>query len=203
MCDQYRDFKELDDRELLSHLISEDAASYLLKSHNSLEDILLKSYPQELEQVKGIGKKTCARIKATAEIAYRLFYKKVKNKQKINNPDDVFEHCRDMQNLNQEEVRGIYLDVKNQVIKIETISVGSSSSSILGPKEVFSRAIKLNAAAFLLAHNHPSGIPEPSKDDIQITKRLISIGDLLNIQLLDHIIIGEGRYYSLKEHGDV
>ncbi len=203
MCEQYRDFKNLSEQRLLSYLISEDTASYLLEQHNSLEDILLKSYPQELKQVKGIGQKTCARILAAAEIAYRLFYKKIKDKRKITNPNDLFDICRDMQNLNQEETRGIYLDVKNQIIKVETISVGTSTSSLLSPKEVFSRAISLNSAAILLSHNHPSGDPSPSKDDIEITKRLISVGELLNIQLLDHIIIGEGRYYSLKEKGDV
>lgn len=199
MCGQSREYKDLSDRELLNLLVSEDTTSYLLQRHPTLEDIILNSYPQELKEVKGIGSKTCARLLAVAEIAYRLFHKKPSKRQKITKPAEVFEIARDMQNLLQEETRAIYLDVKNTIIKIETISVGTTTSSLLSPKQIYSNAIRLNAEAVILIHNHPSGDTTPSKDDLKITKHLEETGDLLKIQLLDHVIIGDGRYQSIKE----
>ncbi|SFM05367.1 JAB domain-containing protein [Halanaerobium salsuginis] len=95
----------------------------------------------------------------------------------------------------------ICLDIKNQLNSINTVSIGTLTSSLSHPREIFKTAI-LSAAAILIAHNHPSGIPDPSRDDISITKKVEKAGDILGIELLDHIIIGDSTFHSMKEHSD-
>ncbi len=115
-------------------------------------------------------------------------------------PEDVRDLLRDeMWYLEKEEFRILILNTKNQVVRIETISVGSLNSSIVHPREVFKSALLNSANSIILVHNHPSGNPEPSKEDIVITKRLIEAGDIMGIKVLDHIILGDNRYISLKE----
>lgn len=200
MCGPIREYKDLSDRELLNMVISEDTADYLMQNHTNLEDILLKSYPQELKQVKGIGDKRCSRLLAVAEIAYRLFDEKVKRKKRITKPEHVFTVSKDMQHLSTETVRAIYLDVKNQVIKIETLAVGSTKACSIDPKAVFAGALKRLAAGIILIHCHPSGDTTPSKEDIEITNRLKTVGDIIGIDFLDHVIIGAGSYQSIREY---
>lgn len=96
----------------------------------------------------------------------------------------------------------VCLDIKNQLNSINTVSVGTLTSSLSHPRETFKAAILSNAAAIILGHNHPSGIPDPSKDDIAITKKIEKAGSILGIDLLDHIIIGDPSYHSMKERGD-
>jgi len=96
----------------------------------------------------------------------------------------------------------VCLDIKNQLNSINTVSVGTLTSSLSHPRETFKAAILSNAAAIILGHNHPSGIPEPSRDDIAITKKIEKAGSILGIELLDHIIIGDPSYHSMKEGGD-
>jgi DNA repair protein RadC len=104
----------------------------------------------------------------------------------------------DMRYYDREHFKCLYLNRKNQVISLETISIGGLANALVHPREVFKPAVKRSAAAVILIHNHPSGDPTPSKEDINITKRLIESGKLLGIEVLDHIIIGDGRYFSLK-----
>ena len=96
----------------------------------------------------------------------------------------------------------VCLDIKNQLNSINTVSIGNLTSSICHPRETFKAAILSNAAAIIIGHNHPSGIPHPSKDDIEITKKLEKAGSILGIELLDHIITGDSSFYSLKEHSN-
>uniref|UniRef100_UPI000E341953 RadC family protein n=2 Tax=Aeribacillus TaxID=1055323 RepID=UPI000E341953 len=96
---------------------------------------------------------------------------------------------------------GLYLNTKNQVLHKQTIFIGSLNTSIVHPREVFKEALKCSAASFICIHNHPSGDPSPSKEDIEVTRRLSECGKLIGIELLDHIIIGERKYVSLKEKG--
>ena len=114
---------------------------------------------------------------------------------------EIINQVFDMENQPNEVFAILCLNTKNKVAGAHIISQGSLSSSIVHPREVFKAAIANNAASIILAHNHPSGDPEPSRDDIETTHRLVNAGNILGINVLDHIIIGDGRYISLKEQG--
>ena len=106
-----------------------------------------------------------------------------------------------MRHLNQEHFVALFLNTKNQIIHQQTIFIGSLNASIVHPREVFREAVKRSAASIIVAHNHPSGDPTPSQEDIQVTKRLNESGKMIGIDLLDHIIIGDRKFISLKEKG--
>ena len=107
----------------------------------------------------------------------------------------------DMCRLDQEELRVVCLDTKNQVQTIHTVYVGSLNSAIIGVGEVFKEALKLNSAAIIVVHNHPSGDPIPSPEDVAVTRQIVQTGELLDIECLDHLVIGQGRWVSLRERG--
>ncbi len=156
---------------------------------------------KELASFKGIGTAKIAQIRAAIELGSRIYKEAALTKQKIRSPLDVVELVMEMQFLDREHFRIILLSTKNHVIGTENISVGSLNSSIVHPREVFKKAIEKSAASIILVHNHPSGDPQPSKEDIQVTQRLVEAGELLGISVLDHIIIGDSTYKSLKEMG--
>ncbi|MEA3424351.1 MAG: DNA repair protein RadC [Bacillota bacterium] len=155
---------------------------------------------QELCKVKGIGPSKAVQILAAVELANRINMDEFLIKEKILSPADIYNFLgRDMKHFKKEVFRTVFLDTKNRVIDYEDISIGSLNTSIVHPREVFNRAIKKSAAGVVLMHNHPSGNPNPSNEDISITKRLSKAGDLLGIKVLDHVIIGIGKYFSMKE----
>jgi len=154
---------------------------------------------EELSSFDGIGLAKSAQIKAAIELGHRIYKEMNVNKPKITNPSDVVDLVMDMQFLNKEHFRLISLNTKNHVVGIDEIFVGTLNSSIVHPREVFKKALEKNAASVVLVHNHPSGDPEPSRDDIQATGRLVKAGEILGIEVLDHIIIGTNGYSSLKE----
>jgi DNA repair protein RadC len=122
----------------------------------------------------------------------------------INGPRDAHRLMRPLlRNADREHFFAVLLSTKNHVLAVELISVGSLSASIVHPREVFKRAIVRSAAAMLLVHNHPSGDLTPSAEDVELTRRLMSAGELLGIRVLDHLIVGEHRYVSLREQGDL
>ncbi|TCS79059.1 RadC family protein [Tepidibacillus fermentans] len=164
----------------------------------SLYDVTI----EELMMIKGVGKAKAIEIKAAIEFGKRIVKATPTEKETIRSPRDVFAYLgEDMRFLRQEHFVAILLDTKNHIIAKETISVGSLNASIVHPREVFKPAIKKSASAMIVAHNHPSGDPSPSREDIEITKRLYQAGEILGIDLLDHVIIGEDKYTSLKEKG--
>lgn len=168
-------------------------------SKNGL-DFLSNCTIEELSSIKGVGLAKAAQIKAAIELGKRLRGLRNSNKIKITSPKDVFNLIgEDMRYLKKEFLRVIFLNTKNIVIDIKDISIGSLNSSIVHPREVFSEAIRRSSSSIIICHNHPSGDPEPSMEDINITKRLFEVGKLVGIELLDHIIIGDGCYISLKE----
>ncbi|CCC57860.1 RadC family protein [Caloramator australicus] len=168
-------------------------------SKNGL-DFLSNCTIEELSSIKGVGLAKAAQIKAAIELGKRLRGLRNSNKIKITSPKDVFNLIgEDMRYLKREFLRVIFLNTKNIVIDIKDISIGSLNSSIVHPREVFSEAIRRSSSSIIICHNHPSGDPEPSMEDINITKRLFEVGKLVGIELLDHIIIGDGCYISLKE----
>jgi len=119
----------------------------------------------------------------------------------IRSPEDVYRLFKHMDALTQEHLAVAYLTTKNTVIKTETVFIGSLNASIVHPREIFRHAVKLHCASIVVAHNHPSGDPTPSQEDINVTKRLAEAGKVLGIEVLDHIIIGRNKHTSLKEKG--
>jgi len=156
----------------------------------------------DLISIKGVGKAKAVQIMAVLELSKRLAALNSDEKEVIKTPEDVANLVMpELRFFTQEVFKLVLLDIKNQVLALPVISKGGLSSSIVHPREVFKEAIKKSAAAVILVHNHPSGIPEPSKDDIKITRCLIDAGNIIGIDVLDHIIIGDGIYLSMKEKG--
>jgi DNA repair protein RadC len=119
----------------------------------------------------------------------------------IRNPEDVYKICQSMTNYKQEVFRVLLLTTRHQVFRELTVGIGTLNASLVHPRDVFRAAIRLNAAAVILVHNHPSGVPEPSTDDRELTDRLNKAGDLLGIKVLDHLVVATGGYVSLREQG--
>lgn len=155
---------------------------------------------EELTSIRGIGKCKAAQILAAIELGKRISIACNMEKIKITSPLDVVNVLmEEMRYLKREHFKVVLLDTKNQIISIENVSIGNLNSSIVHPREVFKIAIRRSSASMILVHNHPSGDPTPSSEDISITKRLLESGKILGISILDHIIIGNKTYVSLKE----
>jgi len=156
---------------------------------------------EKFKSFKGINDVKAAQLLALAEISKRISTLKIE-KIKISSPSDVaILLMEEMRYYRKEYFKIILLDTKNNIKKISDISIGSLNSSIVHPREVFLEAVISSSSAIILAHNHPSGETEPSREDISLTNRLDECGKLLGIKVLDHIIIGDGTFYSFKEEG--
>lgn len=156
----------------------------------------------ELTQVKGVGPAKAVEIKAALEIGRRLLTTAPEEKPRVTSPADAANLLMsEMSFLEKEHLRLILMDTRNQVLSTPTIYIGSLNSSVIRIGELFRAAIKENAAAFIVAHNHPSGDPSPSPEDVAVTRQIVQAGSLLNIDVLDHIVIGHNRFVSLKERG--
>ncbi|WML35699.1 DNA repair protein RadC [Clostridium sp. OS1-26] len=173
----------------------------IIKENGGLNG-LLNCTADDFINLHGIGKAKAAQLIALAEISKRLKSYKDGNEYKIVTPNDAAELVmEEMRYLRQEYLKVVMLNTKNIVICIKDVSVGSLNSSIVHPREVFCDAIRKSSASIVVCHNHPSGDPTPSNEDINVTHRLKECGKLLGIDLLDHIIIGNGIYISLKQKG--
>lgn len=156
----------------------------------------------EMAGVKGVGESKAARIKAAIELGKRVTALSVHERPKIEAPEDVHHLLgMEMAMLEQEELRIIALDTKNRVMGIETIYRGTVNSASIRTAEVFAPAVRRNATSMILVHNHPSGDPAPSSADISTTIELVNAGRILEVRVLDHIIIGQGRHVSMKRLG--
>ncbi|MFC5591141.1 DNA repair protein RadC [Sporosarcina soli] len=176
-------------------------ANRLLTSFDKIQD-LKDATIEELVAVKGIGKAKAVQILAAVEIGKRLYRKNTLEKYTIRSPEDAAAYLMtDMTSLSQEHFVVLFLNVKNEVLHKQTVFIGSLNSSIVHPREIFREAVKRSAASIVVAHNHPSGNPSPSPEDIEVTKRLIEAGLIMGIELLDHLIIGDHKFISLKEKG--
>jgi DNA repair protein RadC len=154
----------------------------------------------ELIQLHGIGEAKAARIIASMEIGRRLVLAQPEQRPQIESPADVAKLLMvEMCALEQEQLRVILLNTKNYVLKIETVYIGTINSAAVRVCEVFKAAIRHNAAAIIVAHNHPSSDPAASPEDLVVTRQLREAGELLGIEVLDHVIIGQGRWISLRE----
>lgn len=155
-----------------------------------------------LKKELGIGDVKACQIVSCFELGRRLAKFKEDKKHHIKNAKDIAKvFIPEMSSLKKEYFKGIYLDSRKKVIKEETIFIGSLNESVIHPREIFQVALNENAAALILLHNHPSGDPKPSVQDIEITKGLVKAGNILGIPVLDHIIIGNNKYVSLREKG--
>lgn len=164
---------------------------------------LLKSATlQEMTEIKGIGQTKAIQILAAVELGRRVSNLAFDERYVIRSPEDGAKYMmNDMRFLTQEHFVCLYLNTKNQVIHKQTIFIGSLNASIVHPREVYREALKRSAASIICLHNHPSGDPAPSREDIEVTKRLAECGKIIGVDLLDHLIIGENKFVSLKEKG--
>ncbi|MDF2877183.1 MAG: repair protein RadC [Clostridia bacterium] len=155
---------------------------------------------EELIGIRGIGKVKAIQILTLLELCKRLSRQKYTSSLKVTSPKDVSEYfMEDMRHLKEENFLIVLLDTKCKMKSYEMISKGSLTASIVHPREVYKAAIQKSAHSIIAVHNHPSGDASPSKEDIQITARLKQVGELVGIPFLDHVIIGDGTYTSLKE----
>lgn len=161
-------------------------------SGEKLKHISLK----DLQSIHGVGEAKACEIVAMVELGQRLL--KEKKHELILSPDQVWHELRDIRDNKKEHLAVFYLDTRNQEIKREIISIGTLNSSLVHPREVFEPAILCSAAQIIIAHNHPSGDCEPSSEDFAVTKRLIEVGKILGIEVLDHVIVSKNEYRSIK-----
>jgi DNA repair protein RadC len=194
----------LSSRELLALLIGGENQMEIANDLYKACDGNLRSLGKEFtpEDIEGIGKATADRILAAVQLGQKLASPVVDDRPIIHSPEDAADLVQyEMSGLTQEELRVIILNTRNRVIKIVTIYRGSLNSSQIRVGEIFRSAIRLNAAAIIVAHNHPSKTCDPSTDDIGITRAIIKAGKLLGIELLDHLIIGGSSFISLNRRG--
>lgn len=175
-------------------------AERILARYQGLQG-LAQTSPEELQQVAGLGEAKATQILAALEIGKRAMAYNGNERPVVTAAVDAARLVMDMSALRQEQVRIILLDSGRRVIAIPTVYIGTLNTSVLRVSEIFREAITRNSPALILAHNHPSGDPAPSPEDIELTRTLVAAGNLLDIQVLDHLIIGQPRWTSLKEMG--
>jgi DNA repair protein RadC len=180
---------------------AEELAKKLLNRFGSFKALDTASVP-ELSTIRGIGMAKAVQIKAALEIGKRFLREETVQKRRIRTAEDVFKfYAPYLKNLNEEVFKIMLLDGMNKFMKDITISKGSLTASIVHPREVIKEVVKESAAAVIFVHNHPSGEPKPSEEDIEITSRLVQTCNLVGIRVLDHIIIGGNSYTSFVDEG--
>jgi len=180
-------------------------AQKLLSHFGSLEGIMNASL-EDLQSIKGLGLAKASQLKACFEIARRVFTKnevadEVRQKE-ITSTREVYELIKSkISNYAKEHLVVLSFDSRNKFLGMDTVSVGTLTTNLIHPRETFDAAIRRHAAQIIVAHNHPSGDPEPSEDDLEINKRLVGAGKILGIEVIDHIIVCKNGYLSFKEKG--
>lgn len=204
----YKDLSNLsnnNDTELLSiilgtkpEIIKEAVAEY-----NSVPNFINNYSVEDILKIKGLGKGTITKLEALWELYNRFsINKKLEKNYIISKPEDIYDLVKDdMKYFEQEHFRILMLNTKNILINIKDIFIGASDSSVIETRKVFKEALKYNAKNITICHNHPSGDPNPSKEDVNISLKIKEAGKIIGIDLLDHIIIGDNRFVSLKYKG--
>ena len=178
-----------------------ELSNSLLAQHGGLVGLARASFT-ELRATKGIGPVKVAQLKAALELGRRLLVTAPQARPQVRSPADAANLLMgEMGLLEQEHLRTLLLDTKNHVLGSPTIYVGSVNTSLIRVAEVFREAIRANCAGIIVAHNHPSGDPTPSPEDVAVTEQIVAAGKLLDIEVVDHLVIGHQRYVSLKERG--
>jgi DNA repair protein RadC len=170
----------------------------LIKRFGSLAAVL-DARAQELEEVPGLGRQSAAFITLVRAAMRRYFLEQVKERKEIKSPESVVDFCRaSLQGEANEVFEVIYLTTRNKVIGVERICVGTIDRASISPRKIIENALRARAAALIFVHNHPSGEPSPSAEDISLTETLSRVAAPLGIIVLDHIIVGRGRFFSIK-----
>jgi DNA repair protein RadC len=178
-----------------------EAAEALLARYESLSGIA-NAAAEELARVDGVGPAKAAAIQAALALGRRMVLESWKERDAIRSPSDVAQLLMaEMGHLEQEHLRVLYLDTRNRLLGSETVYVGTLNSSHVRVGEVFRDAVRRNCAAIIVVHNHPSGDPSPSPEDREVTRQLVEAGELLDVELLDHLVIGCQRFVSMRERG--
>ena len=178
-----------------------EIAKTAIRKFKTLQGVLEAS-PRELTDIDGIGPTNLFGIKLIKEVAERYLEKKLINKDAINNSKDLFNYLNhNLRDKSRECFKIVFLDAKNKVVGTQTLFEGTLTSSSVYPREVVMAALENRAAALIFAHNHPSGDPTPSSEDISVTKRLVFACKLLGITVHEHIVIGDNKYFSFADHG--
>ena len=176
-------------------------AKEAIKRFKTLRGVLEAS-PEELQQIEGIGPYSAFGIKLVQEVARKYLKEKIMDKPIYKSAQEIFDYLyHSMRDLKKEVFKVIYLNSQNQIIEITDLFQGTVDSSFISPREVIEGAIKYNAASLIFVHNHPSGDPGPSKNDKDMTRDLVYAGSIMRIRVLDHIIIGDNRYFSFAGEG--
>ncbi|MFQ5843722.1 MAG: DNA repair protein RadC [Planctomycetota bacterium] len=199
----------LTDEELLALVLAPgarsgavlDSARDLLKAAGSLRRLSTRC-ARELASSSGVGPVQAARLQAVFALGRRLMERRMRPGTPFLSPRQVFEHYHAvLRDRKKERFLVVLLDARHRLLREEMVSEGSLTSSIVHPREVFLPAVRESAGAVVLVHNHPSGDPSPSDEDVAITRRLLRASELLGIRVLDHVIVGDGSYASFKESG--
>jgi DNA repair protein RadC len=195
----------LSDAALVGLLVSEgseDAGQAVLLAH-PIPDAFWRLTADELVRVPGVGPAGAARLLACVEMSRRAGSWATSARPTVSTPEDVVALCGpQMRGLDREHFWMLALNTKNRLLRIVEVSVGSLNASIVHPRELFKEAVRLSAASVVVVHNHPSGDPTPSGADLQLTRRLVRAGEVLGIELVDHVVIGDGgSYASVRDMG--
>ena len=195
----------ISDVGLLSIVIGEASAhrAEALLAEHPIPDGLWRVCAEDLVAVEGIGPASAARVLACLEISRRASAWRSARRPTISTPEDVVDLCgAQFRGLDREHFWMLALNTKNQLVRMVEVSVGSLNASIVHPRELFKDAVRVSAASIVIVHNHPSGDPTPSGADVQLTRRLVKAGDVLGIEVLDHVVIGDGGdHASLRDLG--
>ncbi len=201
--------KSFHDYEIIELLLSlgtprkdcKQQAKEAIKKFKTLRGVL-EAPPEELRQIKGIGPQNAFAIKLVQEVAREFLKERIIDKPIYKSAQEIFDYLyHSMRDLRKEIFKVLYLNSQNQIIETEDLFEGTINSSSVSPREVMESAIKNNAASLVFVHNHPSGNPEPSKSDRELTRDLVYAGSIMRIKVLDHIIIGNDRYFSFASEG--
>jgi DNA repair protein RadC len=178
-----------------------DIANVLMATYDGLPG-LARASVAELMTENGVGEAKATQLKAALELGRRMLLASPDDRFIVRSPADVAQILMaEMSHLAQEHFQVLYLDTRNRLLGSDTVYVGSLNASHIRVGEVFREAVKRNCAAIIVAHNHPSGDPTPSPEDVEVTRQLVTAGDLLDIEVLDHLVIGQQRFISLRERG--
>lgn len=207
---QSHDPAELSDSELIRLILHSrkpnafTVSEYFDSNYSIPKNLAKCQCVREVQSKFGLARKQATSLLAAVELAKRINVPSYDTSIHITKPSDAMEYLMNrLRYENHEKFLVMLLNTKNRIIRVAQVSEGSLTSAVVHPREVFSLAIIHHAACILVSHNHPSGDPYPSSEDRELTGKLEEAGTVLGIPLLDHIVIGDGKYYSFKEHGDL
>lgn len=196
--------QNLSEEELLSEIVPKESAAYLIKEFSSIYNLMTHTTEEQIKAVPGIGKAKARKVGLVREMMRRIEQGRQKTTMQISSSSAVEAYFSFLKDAQKEELWILLLNTKNRIITSKCVSIGTVNMSLAQPREVFSEAVKYMASSIILVHNHPSGNPAPSPEDDNVTRQMIEAGNLLRIEVLDHVIIGKNGSYSYSmNRGDL